>query len=158
MIPIKEIKDLPIYKQMIARERWRNTHVNNGHRKQNTGSRDLISNKGPGYVYILENTALPGWFKVGMTDSEENFTKRMSSYMSIIPIGNWNRVYFEPTDDSAKEELKIKQFFKFECEYEMGINSKEWFKGDWTVMNRIDTLKNAIDYKQQRICTQRYVL
>ena len=158
MKTIKEIKDLPIYVQMNKRERWRNTHVNNGHRKQNTGSRDLISNKGPGYVYILENTALPGWFKVGMTDNEINFTKRMGVYMSTIPIGNWNRVYFEYTEDSAKEELKIKQFFKFECEYEMGINSKEWFKGDWAVMNRIDTLKNAIDYKQQRICTQRYVL
>lgn len=154
---IKQLKNLPIYKQMNTREKWRNNHVNNGYRKQSTGSRDLISDKGSGYVYIIENTELPGWFKVGMTDSEENFKKRMRSYMSIIPIGEWNRVYFQYTDDSAKEELKVKQFFKFECQYEMGINSKEWFKGDWRAMNQIDTLKNAIDYKPQRICTKRYV-
>jgi hypothetical protein len=154
---IKEIQILPIYKQMCAREKWRNFHTNNGHRKQSIGSLDLISNKGAGHIYIVENTALPGWFKVGMTDNEKTFLNRMRSYKSIIPIGEWNRVYFEYTIDSAKEELKIKQFFKFECEYEMGVNSKEWFKGDWSVMNNIVTLKNAIEYKQQRVCSQKYV-
>ena len=43
---ILEIIDLPIYKQMSGREKWRNHHVNNGLRKQSTGSLDLMSNKG----------------------------------------------------------------------------------------------------------------
>ena len=122
-----------------------------------TGLRgDLIANKGSGVTYIIENTALLGWFKTGIVSSEENFKTRMQSYKSIIPIGEWNVVYFEHTEDSAKEELKIKQFFRFECEYEMGINSNEWFKGDWKVINKIDTLKNIIDYTPQRVCQQKY--
>jgi hypothetical protein len=152
---IKEINSLPIYKQMSTREKWRNYRINEGHRKQKRNG-DLIANKGSGVIYIIENTALLGWFKTGIVCSEENFKTRMQSYKSIIPIGEWNVVYFEHTEDSAKEELKIKQFFRFECEYEMGINSNEWFKGDWKVMNKIDTLKNIIDYTPQRVCQQKY--
>jgi hypothetical protein len=147
---ILEIIDLPIYKQMSGREKWRNHHVNNGLRKQSTGSLDLISNKGDGYFYILENDALPNWFKAGITNNESNFQKRMASYKSIIPIGEWNLVYFEYTNDAAKTELKIKQFFRYECEYEMGINSKEWFKGDWKEMQKIIKFKNTIEYKPNR--------
>lgn len=153
---IKEINALPIYRQMCNREKWRNYRINEGHRKQNPFG-DLIANKGIGIIYIIENTALLGWFKTGIITTEKNFKTRMQSYKSTIPIGEWNVVYFEHTTDSAKEELKIKQFFRFECEYEMGINSKEWFKGDWSVMNKIESFKNTIDYKPQRVCSQKYV-
>jgi hypothetical protein len=152
---IKEINLLPIYKKMDGRTKWANYHTNNGHRKEKMWG-DLIKFKGPGYTYIIENTALPGWFKTGMTNNKKSFTNRMVTYKSIIPIGEWNLLYFEYTEDSAKEERKIKQFFRFECEYEMGINSKEWFKGDWSVMNKIDTFKNTIEYKPQRVCQKKY--
>ena len=158
MKSLKEIQDLPIYRRMCTRDRWRNFQTNQGHRRGDFGKHDLISNKGAGYVYIIENTELIGWFKVGISQTEENFKNRMQSYKSTIPIGKWNRVYFEYTDDLAKEELKIKQFFKFECDYEMGINSREWFKGDWSVINKIDVLKKSFDYKPQRVCVKRYSL
>ena len=40
----------------------------------------------------------------------------------------------------------------------MGVNSKEWFKGDWSVMKNFEMLKNKIDYVQTKSFTKRYGL
>jgi hypothetical protein len=154
---IKDIKKLPIYKQMCPREMWKNTHVNNGFTKQSTGSSDLMSDKGSGWIYIIRNTELKGWFKVGCTKNSTQ-SKRMQSIKSVIPVGEWETVYWEYCENIAFEELKLKQFYRFECEYRMGIYSKEWFYGDWEVIKNIDTLKNEINYIQKKHFTKRYKL
>lgn len=137
---IKDIKKLPVYIRMTPVQVWRNVKHNDGFTKQSSSSKDLLSNKGSGWIYIIKNSQLKNWFKVGCT-KHSNIEKRLTQYKSIVPIGNWEVVYWEYADDIACEELKLKQFYKYECLYKNGVNSKEWFYGDWEVCKNITKLK-----------------
>ncbi len=117
--------DLPLYKSMDVRTIRRIKNINTGIRNKYT-----ISHKGDGYTYIIRNTDMPDWFKVGYTKSEKSFRDRIQSYKSVFPIGEWEVLDFCKVDDVALEEFRLKNYYRYCLKYEMGVNSKEWFKGD----------------------------
>ncbi len=117
--------DLPLYKTMDRRVVYKTNMINYGVRDKNT-----LVHKGEGYTYIIQNTELPDWFKVGYTKSEKSFKDRIQSYKSVFPIGEWVVLQFDKVDDVAVEELRLKHYYRYCLKYEMGVNSREWFKGD----------------------------
>ncbi len=116
---------LPLYKNMDVRTVRRIKKINDGIRNKYT-----ISYKGDGYTYIIRNTEMKEWFKVGFTKTENSFKDRIQSYKSIFPIGEWEVLQFSKVDDVAVEEFRLKNYYRYCLKYEMGVNSKEWFKGD----------------------------
>jgi hypothetical protein len=117
--------DLPLYRSMDRRAIRRVKNINAGIRNKYT-----ISNKGEGYTYIVRNTEMKEWFKIGFTKTEKSFRDRIQSYKSIFPIGEWEVLHLSKVDDVALEEFRLKNYYRYCLKYEMGINSKEWFKGD----------------------------
>lgn len=118
--------ELPLYKTMDRRVVYKTRKVNDGIRNLSSGMAD----KGDGYIYIIQNTHLKGWFKVGSTKNKKTFKGRMTQYKSIIPIGKWEVLKFTKVKDMALEELRLKHYYRYGLGYEMGVNSREWFKGN----------------------------
>lgn len=69
---------LKIYKQLSNRDKWRNYKINSGLRKSD--SKDLIANKGSGYIYIVQNSELKEWFKVGTTKRKMKNRLKLQKY------------------------------------------------------------------------------
>ena len=116
---------LPIYDTMDRRIKHKVRNINAGIRTKNT-----IVNRGKGYLYIIENSEINGWFKVGMVTTKENFTKRLQHYKHSMPIGEWNVLYLQSKEDIAIEELRMKHICRYKLGYQYSPNSKEWYKGN----------------------------
>ena len=116
---------LAIYDTMDRRIMFKVREINKGIRTKNT-----IVNRGNGYLYIVENSEMKGWFKVGMVTTKENFTKRLQQYKHSMPIGEWNVLYLQPKEDIAIEELRLKHYCRYKLGYEYSPYSKEWYKGN----------------------------
>ena len=117
--------ELPIYDTMDRRIKHKVRNINAGIRTKKT-----IINRGNGYLYIIENSEMLGWFKIGMVTSKGNFTKRLQHYKHSIPIGEWNVLYLQPKNDIAMAELRLKHYCRYKLGYEYSSNSKEWYRGN----------------------------
>jgi hypothetical protein len=116
---------LTIYDTMDRRIKHKVRNINVGIRNRNT-----IVNRGNGYLYIVENSEMKGWFKVGMVESKENFTKRLNTYKHSMPVGEWNVLYLQPKEDIAIEELRMKHYCRYKLGYPYSPHSKEWYNGN----------------------------
>lgn len=64
-----------------------------------------------------------------------------------MPIGEWNVLQWIYSKDIALDELRLKQFYKYECEYQTGVNSNEWYKGAPILPDDSYQYKNVVEYK-----------
>jgi len=131
---------LTIYDTMDRRIVHKVRGINNGIRTKNT-----IVNRGNGYLYIIENSEIKGWFKVGMVMCKENIKVRLNNYKHSMPIGEWNVLYLQPKEDIAIEELRLKHYCRYKLGYPYSPNSKEWYKG-----NPIEAMNMPITQTQYR--------
>jgi hypothetical protein len=117
--------ELTIYDTMDRRIMFKVREINNDVRTKNT-----IVNRGEGYLYVIENTKIKRWFKVGMVTCKENIKARLNRYKHSIPVGEWKVLYLQLHTDIAIEELRMKHICRYKLGYEFAPNSKEWYNGN----------------------------
>lgn len=87
-----------------------------------------------GDVYIIRNTAWPGWLKVGKAVSSED---RLNSYQTSSPFRDYVLSYYESFDNRHTAEAEIHRMLEKhkDCHARKG----EWFK------TYVDTIKEVMN-------------
>lgn len=76
-----------------------------------------------GYLYLITNSAWPGWIKVGTT---KNINSRIKTYQTGSPFRDYTVVYSVKHPDYLKAERNIKKQMKY---FASEIRN-EWFRVD----------------------------
>lgn len=89
-----------------------------------------------GYLYLITNSAWPGWIKVGTT---KNIKHRVRSYQTGSPFRDYQVVYSVKHPDYLLAEKRIRQ----QMEYFASDIRNEWFKVDLQIAK--DRLVEQLD-------------
>lgn len=79
-----------------------------------------------GYLYLISNTAWPGWIKVGTT---KNIKTRLRTYQTGSPFRDYNVIYSVKHPKYLDAEKRIKKQMKY---FASEIRN-EWFKIDFII-------------------------